>query len=118
MSMPRMGTWAVVSFRDNLLRLTQQGVLVGGGDDLEDLGLLVVALHHVSNTRPENNRHSTYEPAPARTLDGSGLGVDLLDEVVKRAKVLLDLLGKGARGGGLGRVRTGGGKVLPEELLG
>lgn len=58
----------------------------------------------------------THEPAPAGALDASSLGVDLLDELVKRAKVLLDLLGKVARGGSLGLLRASGRKVLPEEL--
>jgi hypothetical protein len=58
----------------------------------------------------------THKPAPARALDSGSLGVDLLDEVVKRAKVLLDLLGELARGGHLGRLGAGGREVLPEEL--
>lgn len=79
----------------------QEGVLVGSGDDLETLGLGVVA-----------------EPAPAGALDGGSLGVHLVDELVDGAEVLLDLVGEGARGGGAGLLRAGGGEVLPEELQG
>lgn len=79
----------------------QERVLVGGGDDLETLGLGVVA-----------------EPAPAGSLDAGSLGVHLRDELVDGAEVLLDLVGEGARGGRGGLLGASGGKVLPEELRG
>lgn len=62
-------------------------------------------------------RTSAYEPAPAGTLDSGSLGVHLLDEVVKRAKVLLDLVGELARRRLLGLLGSSGSKVLPEERV-
>ena len=64
------------------------------------------------------DRESTHEPAPARALDGGRGRVELLDEDVDRAPVLLDGRLEGA---GIDRptvalaLRLGGREVLPEE---
>lgn len=98
-------------------RRTEEGVLVGSGDDLERLGLGAVALMWSSAAcRRIHLGHSTHEPSPARALDTGGLGVHLSDEVLERAKVLLDLVGELARRRLLSLLRAGGREVLPEEL--
>jgi len=72
-------------------------VLVRGGGNLKALELLVVS-----------------EPAPSRTLNSSGLGVELLDKLVEGAPGLLDLLEEFS--GGLLATTAGlGSQVLPEE---
>lgn len=75
-----------------------EGILVGGGGDLKTLELLVVA-----------------QPTPSGTLNSGSLGVELGDELVKRAPGLLDLLEELARG--LGDLLVSGGQVLPEECV-
>jgi hypothetical protein len=74
-------------------------ILVRGSGNLKALELLVVA-----------------EPTPARSLNGSGLGVELFNELVKRTPGLLNLLEK--LSSGLLTATAGlGGQVLPEESV-
>lgn len=71
-------------------------ILVGRGGDLKALELLVVA-----------------QPTPSGALNSSSLGVELGDELVKRAPGLLNLLEKITRG--LGDLLVTRGQVLPKE---
>ena len=80
--------------------LTQQRILVGGGDHFELLGALVET-----------------EPSPAGSLHSGGFSVHLLLQVLKRPKVGVDLLSERTRAGYLGLLRAGRGEVLPEKLL-
>lgn len=66
----------------------QEGVLVGGGGDLEAFVGGVVALRSqisISSCTSKIERR-TYNPAPARALDAGGGGVELLLEVVESAE--------------------------------
>lgn len=105
MSMPMIGTWAACTPQQrnqeislNVI-LTQERVLVGSSDNLELLGVLVVT-----------------EPAPARALDRSRLGIHLLLEVLEATKVSLHVVMEDTGVGNLDLSRAGGSKVLPEEL--
>ena len=80
-------------------KLTQQRVLVGSGDDVELLGLRVVA-----------------EPAPAAALDGGDLCVELGLELVEAAKVAVDGILE-CTVGELTAAVLGRGEVLPEERV-
>ena len=81
--------------------LTEERVLVSGGDNLELLGAGVIA-----------------EPAPAGALNARSGGVELLDEGVERTPLLVDRVGERARLE-LATVALAllsrAGKVLPEE---
>lgn len=100
----------------------QEGVLVGGGDDLEDLGLGVVSLeaeeYALSFCARDTQSGGTHEPAPAGALDGRGGRVELLLEVVERAEGLRDGLLEGAVTESTTVALALGGRareVLPEE---
>jgi hypothetical protein len=74
-----------------------QRVLIRGGDNLKGLVDWTVALWQQfkpAGTMPKKNE--THEPAPARALNTRGRGVELLDESIEGAPLLLDSLGERA----------------------
>lgn len=77
--------------------LTQERILVWGGDDLELLGLSVIS-----------------EPAPSRALDSKGLGVEFLLEFLKGTEVVIDGFSERARLEDT-PTRADGGEIGPEE---
>lgn len=63
---------------------------------------------------------TTYEPAPARSLDGSSSSIELLLHVLNTAKRLVDglLQGSIAQKTAIALAHLGGGReVLPEERV-
>lgn len=68
----------------------------------------------------EGDERDTYEPSPARALNAQSRGVELLLELVERAKLLLDrLCERGAlrEHAALAALLWRGREVLPEERV-
>ena len=74
----------------------EDGILVLGGDDLDLAIRLVVGLREARMTgQGEGNdtfedQRWTHDPSPSRSLNGSGLGVDLLFQSVDTTEITFD----------------------------
>ena len=75
--------------------VTKERILVGRGDYFEDLRLGVPSLQACEN-KVHIRANDTYEPTPARTLNGRRRGIEFLEEVLDGAKVMLDRIFEGA----------------------
>ena len=74
----------------------EDGILVLGGDDLDLAIRLVVGLREVRTPSQGDgsdifeDRRWTHDPSPSGSLNGSGLGVDLLFQPIDTTEITFD----------------------------